>query len=270
MANFTTHIASGIIAGGVLSTLAMASAAVTPAEVISLTATCALGAVLPDVDLQKSRASQAFFSGLGIFIAFSILFKSAMALSLAEMWILWVGTYLVVRYVGHNLFHRYAMHRGVFHSILAALFFACVTAIVHSHVFGASDTLAWLAAAFMLVGYVLHLVLDEVYSVDVMNERVKASFGTALKLWDSHHPMGSIMMAGAVVAAFLVAPPAMRFVDIMARPSTWTALSDRLLPHGDWFNVHLARGPETRGGPIEAGEQVTAPAGEGAGAAAPQ
>ena len=76
MANFTTHIASGIIAGGVLSTLAMASAAVTPAEVISLTATCALGAVLPDVDLQKSRASQAFFSGLGIFIAKTLLERS--------------------------------------------------------------------------------------------------------------------------------------------------------------------------------------------------
>ncbi len=238
MANFTTHIASGILAGGMLSTLAMAGSAVTPIEVLSLTTTCALGSVLPDIDLKQSRASQAMFSGIGVLLAFAVLFNVGMQKSIAEMWILWIGTYLLVRYGGHNLFHRIAVHRGVFHSFLATALFAFLAAIVHTKLFGASATLGWLAAAFMAIGCLLHLVLDEIYSVDIYNERIKASFGSALKLYDGNHPTGSGLMAMAVVAAFLFTPTLDGFVGLFTSHDTWAYLSDRMLPDdGKWFGV---------------------------------
>jgi hypothetical protein len=38
-------------------------------------------------------------------------------------------------------------------------------------------------AGALAAGYLSHLVLDEIYSVDVRNVRIKSSFGTALKFW---------------------------------------------------------------------------------------
>jgi hypothetical protein len=55
-------------------------------------------------------------------------------------------------------------------------------------------------------GYLVHLGLDELYSVDVHNRRLKKSWGTALKLYDYHHPRNSAIMAAAVLALLLASP----------------------------------------------------------------
>jgi hypothetical protein len=158
----------------------------------------------------------------------------------AELWILWLGTLLFVRYVAHFIFHRMSYHRGIYHSILAAIFFACLTVAIY-HVLGRPDGVAWLAGAFMFVGYLVHLTLDEIYSVDVMDTRIKASFGTALKFIDRKLPGHSAAMALAMVAAFWFTPPAKTFIDGMRTRQVWAGLHDRLLPKERWFglvNVH--------------------------------
>jgi hypothetical protein len=52
----------------------------------------------------------------------------------------------------------------------------------------------------LFIGFLTHLVLDEIYSVDVMDVHIKKSFGTALKLVDTRNPAAS--------SAMVVAPPA--------------------------------------------------------------
>ena len=76
--------------------------------------------------------------------------------------------------------------------------------------------MAWLAGGFMFIGYLTHLILDEIYSVDVMDTRIKASFGTALKIVDHRHPAASTAMAVAAALAFWVAPPMKTFVDAIS------------------------------------------------------
>ena len=117
--------------------------------------------------------------------------------SLAEMWLLWAAAYFLIRYGGHNIFHAIAQHRGIFHSILAAAFFACLTAVVYRYLLGRHEGVAWLAGGFMFIGYLVHLLLDEIYSVDVMDTRIKASFGTAVKPIDMNKPLHSAAMAVA-------------------------------------------------------------------------
>jgi hypothetical protein len=56
------------------------------------------------------------------------------------------------------------------------------------------------------IGYLTHLVLDELYSVDLLNSRVKRSFGTALKPFSLADPRSSFGMLAAVVALAWVAP----------------------------------------------------------------
>jgi hypothetical protein len=99
------------------------------------------------------------------------------------------------------------------------------------------EGVAWLAAGFMMFGYITHLVLDELYSVDVMDTRIKASFGTAFKLFDRRYPWASLAMTAATAAAIMVSPPTKMFVDGVTTNGLWSGLQQRLLPKETWFGV---------------------------------
>jgi hypothetical protein len=223
---------------------------------VAVTLAGVLGSVLPDIDLKDSRASKAMFAGLGIFFSFAALFNAATKLSIAELWIVWLGTLVFVRYGLHYIFHRTSVHRGVWHSLLAGAFSSVATAIVFFYVLHRPEGVAWLAAGFMMLGYITHLVLDELYSVDVMDTRIKASFGTALKLFDRRYPWSSLAMTAATAAAIMVSPPTKMFVDGLTTTGLWSGLQQRLLPKDTWFGVIAAHrtaagtGPELTTGSI--------------------
>lgn len=237
MANFPTHIAVGTIVSGGLATLTLAADAVSPENVLTIAVAGIIGSILPDIDLKESRPSQSMFNGLGLFIAFALLFFFVDKLSIAEMWLLWLGTYIGIRYVAYFIFHRMSYHRGIYHSVLAGLFFCFVTVIIYRYVLQRHEGVAWLAGAFTFVGYLVHLILDELYSVDVSGARIKRSFGTALKLIDRKKMGHTTAMAIATVLAFLMTPPSHVFVEGITSKPLWSALHDKLLPKGKWFGV---------------------------------
>jgi hypothetical protein len=237
MANFTTHIAIGTVVSGALATLTLAADVVAPQNLVAVTLAGALGSVLPDIDLKDSRPSRAMFAGLAIFASFAVLFNAATKFSIAELWLMWLGTLLLVRYGLHTIFHRLSVHRGVWHSILAAVFCSVATAIVFRHLLDKPDGVSWLAAAFMFVGYITHLTLDEIYSVDVMDTRIKSSFGTALKLFDRRHVYASIGMAAATALAIVLSPQTATFVNGLSSHDMWSGLHQRLLPTDKWFGI---------------------------------
>lgn len=237
MANFATHIGAGTVVAGALATLTLAADVVAPENLVAVTMAGFLGSVLPDIDLKDSRPSRLMFAGLAVFFAFAVLFNVGVKYSIAEMWLLWLGTFLFVRYGLHAIFHRLAVHRGIWHSLLAGAFAAIATAVVYYHVLGRHEGVAWLAAGFMFVGYLTHLILDEIYSVDVMDTRIKASFGTALKLIDRRHLFASAAMAGATALAVYIAPPTQTFVSGMSSSNMWSGLQQRMLPGGKWFGM---------------------------------
>ena len=236
MANFPTHIAVGTVVSGALATVTVAADLVAPENIVVVTLAGVLGSVLPDIDLKESRPARAMFAGLGVFFSFVVLFSLERKYSIAEMLILWLGTLLFVRFVGKEIFFRFSYHRGIWHSLLAMVFCAFLTAVIYSQLLRRDEGVAWLAAGFMAAGFLTHLILDEIYSVDVMDTRIKASFGTALKLVDSRHWGHSAAMAAAAVLVFLVTPPTKIFVDNITSRALWTELHQRLLPQENkWF-----------------------------------
>lgn len=237
MANFTTHIAAGTIVSGSLATLTLAADVIAPENLIPITLAGVLGSVLPDIDLRESRPSRAMFAGLAIFFSFAVLFSVADRYSIAELWLLWLGTLVLIRYGLHAVFHNLAVHRGTWHSILAAIFCAAATAVVFGNVLDRHAGVAWLAAAFMFVGFLVHLVLDEVYSVDVADRRLKNSFGTALKLVDRRYPYATAGMAGALALAIWLAPSPSAFVAGLSSRDMWAGLNEQLLPKERWFGL---------------------------------
>ena len=237
MANFPTHIGIGALASGVLATLTLAADVVAPENVVAVTIAGVLGSVLPDIDLKDSRPSRAMFSGLAAFFSFIALFLLVDKVSIAELWLAALGTFVGIKFVAHTIFHRMSYHRGIYHSILAATFFAFLTAAVYKHLLGRHEGVCWLAAGFMFIGYLVHLTLDEIYSVDVMDTRIKSSFGTAMKLFDYRKLGHSAAMAAATVGVFLLTPPAQSFNEGITSKSMWTGLQTKLLPKDKWFGI---------------------------------
>lgn len=241
MANYATHIAVGTVASGALATLTLAANVIDHSSLIAVTLAGVAGSVLPDIDLKDSRASRILFSGIAIFASFCVLFIGATRYSIAELWILWLGALIFVRYGVHNVFHYFAIHRGVWHSILAGVFWGFVTAILYRYMLGFHEGVAWLGAGFMLAGYIVHLVLDEMFSVDFMGNRLKNSFGTALKIVDKRYPAQSTALAVATLMIAFLTPSTSAFVEHITSRDMWSGLHERMLPHDKWFG--LIKGP---------------------------
>ena len=68
------------------------------------------------------------FAGLAVFFSFAVLFSLERKYSIVEMLILWMGTLVFVRYVVKEVFFNFSYHRGIWHSLLATVFCAFVTA----------------------------------------------------------------------------------------------------------------------------------------------
>ncbi len=239
MANFTTHIAVGTVVSGAAATLTLAADVIAPESLIAVTLAGVIGSVLPDIDLKDSRPSRALFAGLAVFFSFVVLFAVAPKYSIAEMWIAWLGTLVAVRYIGHSLFTSFSYHRGIWHSIIAGLFFWFLTAVIFHYLMGFHEGVAWLGGGFLFVGYMTHLILDEIYSVDVYDTRLKASFGTALKIYDGKRLGESAVVAGLAAIAFMLTPPSKVFVDGITSQQLWAGLNNRLLPKNHWFGIDL-------------------------------
>jgi hypothetical protein len=242
MANFPTHILVGTVVAGSLATLTLAADVIAPENLVAVTLAGALGSVLPDIDLKESRPSKALFAGLAVFFSFALLFQFAPRLSIVEMWILWLGSLLFMRYGVHTAFHRLTRHRGVWHSWIAGLASGLAAVLIFYYVFDRPDGVAWLAGGFLFIGYLTHLVLDEMYSVDVIGNHIKKSFGTAFRPYDSRNLIGSAAMAAVAVALLFVTPSITTFYDGLTSRPMWASLNARLLPQEHWFKALVDRG----------------------------
>ncbi len=92
------------------------------------------------------------------------------------------------------LFKRITVHRGMLHSVPFTLLFA---EIVFWFVQPFSMEVRLLLAGTAWTGALSHLLLDEIYSVDFDGKqlvRLKRSFGTAFKFWDSRYPVTSAFL----------------------------------------------------------------------------
>ena len=252
MANFNTHLAVGAIASGLGATMTMAAGVVPQDQLLTLTMAGIIGSVLPDIDLEKAAPSSMLFSGLGVVFAFVVLFQFTRQYSIAELWLVWIGVYALIRYGLFWAFHKRTRHRGIFHSLLAGAFFAALTAVIFDQIFGEEPLVARFAALFVFGGYLVHLTLDEISSVDFEGKIIKKSFGSALKPFDMRSWRASLAMASALVLVLIAAPSFQHFRTVVTTHNVIVFLQDRLLPKGEWFRSKVAAG-YSPAGPAEAG-----------------
>jgi len=114
------------------------------------------------------------------------------------------------------------------HTVIAALLFALITSCLAFHVFDKSAFVSWFTSLFIFLGFILHLLLDELYSVDFMGKRLKRSFGTALKLFDSSELISTGVIIVSIFAIWFMTPDINQFLDTITSPETYYLISERL------------------------------------------
>jgi hypothetical protein len=154
-----------------------------------------------------------------------------------ELLVVWLVIYFFFRWLVFAVFTRLTTHRGVFHSVPAACFFGLLTSIIAERAVGQAPLLAWFAGGFVTFGYLVHLLLDELYSVNLFGLRVKRSFGSAFKFWSSGSHLASVFLYLACIGLFLLAPERGAFVELVSSPQTYAQIRERLLPQADWFHT---------------------------------
>lgn len=109
--------------------------------------------------------------------------------------------YLAVRFGLGGLFKGYTVHRGMWHSLPAAAIAGLVTFLLVS---GDELPIRLLKSIAVVLGFLSHLVLDEMSSVQVRRGRLrlKHSLGTALKLWTRHSLWANVSTYGKLAALF--------------------------------------------------------------------
>lgn len=230
MANFSTHITVAAAGAGLLSVLCLQVGLAEPREALLLALLGTIGGILPDIDLQHAYPSRIMFALFGIIAAFMVVFSSKNTLSIVELWGVGLATFGLIRFPIWTVFHQYTNHRGSIHSLVAALFFMLLTTAFAFHVLGEIPFMAWLFGLFVFLGFVLHLVLDELYSVDFMNTRIKRSFGTALKILDWKKREKSAALVIATLFVWAIVPDSRAFWDTLLSPETYRIIGARLLP----------------------------------------
>ncbi len=240
MADFHTHMMGAALVSGIIATGMAMVAQTGPQAVMGYFALGVAGGILPDIDSNSSIPIRIAFKLLSAIAAFVMVFRFAGQLSLIELVLLGVGTFYLVRHGVFSVFTHYTRHRGVIHSIPAALFAGLMTVLIAHQVFAADSVTAWTSGTFVAMGFLVHLLLDELYSVDLMGMRVKRSFGTALNLGTLANPYGTAVLYLGVAALYWASPPIQEFATRLTDPGVYQVLADRLLPSGFWFKGLLS------------------------------
>ncbi len=235
MATLNVHAGVAMSICGISATSLLCADLATSGEVALYFALGTVGGLLPDLDSDHSRSLRVGFFLAALLAAFACVFSLATRLSLAELVAFWSAVFVGIRYGMLWIFTRLTTHRGLFHSVPAALFCGFATAAVSHHHFALPAFAAWMAGAYVTLGYVVHLVLDEVYSIDLGGAKVKRSFGTALKLFSRRSWRMSILLYGATALAFQLAPDLHPVSDVIINNRAYHQIVNRLIPTEGWF-----------------------------------
>ncbi len=150
MSYFKTHLSVASLASGVAATGMLAAGVVKSDAVILCFLLGIIGGILPDIDSDTSVPLSLTFNILAPVAAFVVMFSQNIGYSLAELLIIWLTTFIIVKYLLFIIFSRFTTHRGMIHSIPAGVIFWFITTILLYRIFSFSDFAAWTAGFFPL------------------------------------------------------------------------------------------------------------------------
>jgi len=228
MAGFKTHIGASTAVG--IGYGAVGYAAGMPASTCMVAAgLCSVSGMLPDLDSDSGvpvRETMAFFAA--VVPALMIPRFIQLGFDLEQIVVAAGLIYLAFRFCVAEVFKRFTVHRGMWHSIPAAAIAGLLAFLIVS---GTSLEIRLFKTAAVVLGFLIHLVLDEFWSFEVSRGRlrIKKSLGTALKLWTTKGLWPNLTTYGklAFLIVLVIQDPYLMDqlgvdrADIAQRPRQW-------------------------------------------------
>lgn len=183
MAGFKTHISTSTLVGIGYGYWGVTTQSMSLETGILAGGLCSVSGMLPDLDsdggipLREISMFAAAVVPIMMLNRFRDYDLSHESMALAAMLI-----YVVIRFGVCEFFKRFTVHRGMWHSLPAA---ASAGLIAYLAMPTHSNSERAYKAVAVVVGFLVHLVLDEIWSLElgVARLRVKKSFGTAMKFF---------------------------------------------------------------------------------------
>ena len=202
MAGFKTHITTSSVLGVGYTGLGLGMGIPIESSLIA-GGLCGIGGMLPDIDSDSGIPFRESMGFLAAIVPVLMLDRfQQLGLNYDKIVLATGALYLFVRFGIARLLAKYTVHRGMFHSLPAALLFAGIVFLVS----GADNLqLRYFRAGGVLLGVMSHLMLDEIYAIEWKRGRwrFKKSFGTAIKLWGSN-PWSNISVYGKLILVVLM------------------------------------------------------------------
>ncbi len=250
MANFKTHVSVAFLGSGATALLAINSQLLNWFEAPWFIFLGTIGGLLPDIDSDNSKQVKVVFFLLAIISSVTLLTEGSILQGFPSLLpssktichastyglssllgdlsnkclpysliLIILSVFAFVRYILFFLFKSLTVHRGVFHSLLAAVFFAFLTTCICYYFLKQNALSSWLGGFFVCIGFILHLLLDELYSVDLSNVTIKRSFGSALKIYGYQSIFSSILMLLCTLYLYSLAPAITSFINAFQEAS---------------------------------------------------
>ena len=233
MADFKTHLTVTSIFSSIASTVLLASSLAAPEEVLLCFILGVIGGLLPDIDSDGSLPVRLLFTFMATVIAFLVIFRQDGDDSVAELFLLWLASFAVIKSFVFSMFTRITIHRGMIHSIPFGALAGLLATILLHRVGRFGGFTVWMAGVFLFGGYILHLLLDELGSMGLPGRPARRSAGTALKFGNLSDLKTTTFVYVALTLTFLVVPDPGEFLSILTDPATYARLE--ILPEGGWF-----------------------------------
>jgi hypothetical protein len=223
MAGFQTHIAVSTLTGIGYGVWGFHCGAPIQTSVLA-GALCSVSGMLPDLDSDSGRPVQEISAFAAAVVPMLMLERfSTLGWSHEMMVLAGAAIYAAIRFGAAEIFKRYTVHRGMWHSLPACFACGLVAFLV---VAGPDIAIRLFKAGAVSLGFFTHLALDEIWSFQLRSGKlnVKRSFGTALKFFGRDKWANLVMSGLLAVLAFL-------------------AIGDPMLMHRFGYQVKV--GPQT-------------------------
>ena len=192
MADFKTHISAGIVLSIIYSiaiaSLNMISGGIT---LVFTAISMIVGSLLPDLDSDSGLPFKITFSFFGIIAGyFSLIWISVNYPDIG--WRLLILTpfavFIFIYFLVGWIFKKFTHHRGIFHSTPMMAISILATLFIANNFSNFEKSEKMLIAAATGIGFLGHLILDELYStINLVGGkfRSKKGLGNTFKLWSS-------------------------------------------------------------------------------------
>jgi hypothetical protein len=182
MANFNTHTIAGTGISALCASALYTAGITSEFNAILFLVFGIIGTFLPDMDSDNDTSRNSVFNILGLILSIFILWIASPKIGIIPSLCLAIAAFLLFRFCIIHAFKNITERRGALHSLPIAIIFAQATAIILWHFFDFGEEQAWYGGIFIFLGYVIHLLLDELIASELSSGKVKRPMLRAIQV----------------------------------------------------------------------------------------